>query len=87
MGVSCTFSVLMCVFCVYFLQMYNATRGFTVCDIEGCNCTIKAASWKIINCSLHESKVGIEKFTKYCGKLNLLIFFLHFHFVFIDETK
>lgn len=60
MGVRWLYFILLCVFCVSFLHVSSAAtaqRGITACDIQGCNCTVKAASWKVINCSLHENKV------------------------------
>lgn len=63
MGVKCSFFILLCVFCASFLQisLTAVQRGFTVCDIQGCNCTVKAASWKVINCSLHGNKVNKDQ--------------------------
>lgn len=60
MGVRFLYFILLCVFCVSFFRVSSAAtqRGFTACDIQGCNCTVKAASWKVINCSLHENKVN-----------------------------
>lgn len=63
MGVRWLYFILLCVFCVSFLHVSSAAaaqRGFTACDIQGCNCTVKAASWKVINCSLHENEVNTK---------------------------
>ncbi|EFA00394.2 uncharacterized protein LOC103312214 [Tribolium castaneum] len=36
---------------VYFFGI-KLGRGDTICDLKGCNCTVKVAKWKSVNCSL-----------------------------------
>ncbi|XP_074033016.1 uncharacterized protein [Leptinotarsa decemlineata] len=39
-------------------------RGFTICDLPGCDCIVKAASWKVVNCSLLDGQlVNFEETT------------------------
>ncbi|XP_050514618.1 uncharacterized protein LOC126889924 isoform X1 [Diabrotica virgifera virgifera] len=53
------FFLLWMFFCVCTLRFISvaAETGYTMCDIQECNCTIKVAPWKVINCSLHEGQV------------------------------
>ncbi|XP_056648045.1 uncharacterized protein LOC130452678 [Diorhabda sublineata] len=52
------FFLLWMFFCVCTLRFISVTaQEFTMCDIQQCHCTIKAASWKIVNCSLHEGQI------------------------------
>lgn len=30
---------------------------FTICDVQGCNCTIPAGGWKNVNCFLMDDQV------------------------------
>ncbi|XP_019768521.2 uncharacterized protein LOC109543313 [Dendroctonus ponderosae] len=35
-----------------FLGMAMAQKGYTICDVQGCNCTVPAGGWKNVNCYL-----------------------------------
>ncbi|KAG5884568.1 hypothetical protein JTB14_006594 [Gonioctena quinquepunctata] len=62
MGVRCIFLLWM-IFGAVFFGSTRAQRGFTVCDVQGCNCTLTTATWKIVNCSLqNEQKVNFEQY-------------------------
>ncbi|XP_060535523.1 uncharacterized protein LOC132707628 [Cylas formicarius] len=51
------FAVLLWVTVLAVFGLSAATRkGYTLCDVPGCNCTVPAGSWKNVNCNLHDDQ-------------------------------
>lgn len=39
------------------LGLVVAQKGYTICDVQGCNCTVPAGRWKNVNCNLLDDQV------------------------------
>lgn len=56
MGNRLFLSVLWIFLCVYIINIIPiiAQKGYSVCEIPGCNCTVKVNPWKSVNCNLND---------------------------------
>lgn len=60
-----------------FLGMAVAQKGYTICDVQGCNCTVPAGGWKNVNCFLLDDQVRIVFFVRgfFCLRLEEVLSF------------